>query len=113
MASDALSMQSTKSAKTGQRRTRSSTRIGDIGEYYAVTWLWDNGYEVFTNAGNNGPVDIVALSPEGEVTLIDVKSTAGYKPSARTPVQKKLKVKYLIFNPDTRKLRFMEHRHDI
>ena len=26
-----------------------SNRKGDFAEYYAVTWLWDNGYEVFKN----------------------------------------------------------------
>ena len=113
MTSDVHSTQSTRSDRTGQRPTRSSTRIGDIGEYYAVTWLWDNGYEVFTNASNNGPVDIVAISPEGEIVLIDVKSTSGYNPSARTDRQKQLKVKYLIFDPTDRSLRFMEHRNDI
>ena len=25
------------------------SRKGDLAEYYAVTWLWDNGYEVFQN----------------------------------------------------------------
>jgi hypothetical protein len=27
------------------------SRKGDIAEFYAVTWLWDNGYEVFRNCG--------------------------------------------------------------
>ena len=27
----------------------SDSRKGDLAEYYAVTWLWDNGYEVFKN----------------------------------------------------------------
>ena len=29
-----------------------SSRKGDMAEYYAVTWLWDNGYEVFTLSKN-------------------------------------------------------------
>ena len=28
-------------------KEKSASRKGDLAEYYAVTWLWDNGYEVF------------------------------------------------------------------
>ena len=35
-----------------------SSRKGDLAEYYAVTWLWDNGYEVFRNTGCTGPIDL-------------------------------------------------------
>ena len=45
------------------------SRVGDLAEHYAITWLWDNGYHVFKNCGCTGPVDIVAMSPEGEITL--------------------------------------------
>ena len=38
----------------------SPNRTGDIAEHYAVTWLWDNGYEVFKNCGCTGPIDIIA-----------------------------------------------------
>ena len=34
-----------------------SSRKGDMAEFYAVTWLWDNGYEVFKNCGCSGPID--------------------------------------------------------
>ncbi len=30
-------------------KEKSASRKGDLAEYYAVTWLWDNGYEVFKN----------------------------------------------------------------
>ena len=40
------------------------SRVGDLAEHYAITWLWDNGYHVFKNCGCTGPVDIVAMSPE-------------------------------------------------
>ena len=36
-------------------------RLGDMGEHYATTWLWDKGYEVFKNAGCTGAVDILSL----------------------------------------------------
>ena len=64
------------------------SRIGDLAEHYAITWLWDNGYHVFKNCGCTGPVDIVALDPEGNITLIDVKSYKDGRLSAKTPLQK-------------------------
>lgn len=95
------------------------SRTGDIAEYYAVTWLWDNGYEVFRNCGCSGPIDIVAVDPEGNTLLIDVKTAitdlrtgnrSAY--SARTALQKELGVVVLQFNPDTRELKFTEHRDE-
>jgi Holliday junction resolvase-like predicted endonuclease len=64
------------------------SRIGDLAEHYAITWLWDNGYHVFKNCGCTGPIDIIALDPKGKVILIDVKS----------------------YNSVTRKCRFIRHR---
>ncbi len=94
-----------------------SNRKGDFAEYYAVTWLWDNGYEVFQNSGCSGPVDMIAIDKKGKHLFIDVK-TAGTdihnsKPRSKHPLsakQKKLKVKLLLFNPDTRELRFVEQK---
>ena len=100
--------------------TNNNNRKGDFAEYYAVTWLWDNGYEVFQNSGCTGPVDIIAMDKKGKLLLIDVKTaqpdhrdntgnrTMYKKP--RTKLQKKLGVKFLLFNPDTRELRFAEHK---
>jgi hypothetical protein len=101
----------------------SDSRKGDLAEYYAVTWLWDNGYEVFKNTGCTGLVDMIALK-DSEVTLIDVKTYylrpdrasssfatgIGLVPSnPRTEEQKKLGVKLLCFNPQTRQLKFVDH----
>ena len=105
------------------KRTESSSRKGDLAEYYAVTWLWDNGYEVFQNAGCSGPVDIVAMDKKGEIILIDVKTARVKDPKlkdpsfvngvksngSRTKQQKKLGVIFLLFNPLNRKLRFVNH----
>ena len=101
----------------------SSSRKGDLAEYYAVTWLWDNGYEVFQNAGCSGPVDIIAMDKKGEIVLIDVKTarvkdpklkhrsfTNGVKSNgSRTKRQIKLGVRFLLFNPINRELRFVDH----
>ncbi len=90
----------------------SRCRKGDFAEYYAVTWLWDNGYEVFQNSGCTGPVDMIAMDKKGNTMLIDVKT--GYKNTGsvhgRTKRQKKLGVQYLVFNVETRELKFMEHQ---
>lgn len=85
-------------------------RIGDMAEHYAITWLWDNGYQVFRNCGCTGPVDLVAMAPNGDIKLIDVKSYKDTRLSKRTELQKELGVQYLHFNSETRKLRFVEHR---
>ena len=95
------------------------SRKGDFAEYYAVTWLWDNGYEVFRNCGCTGGVDLIAISKTGELTLIDVKSYrskkgkayTAFKPTGkRTDQQKKLGVRQLYYDAETRKLRFVNHR---
>ena len=85
-------------------------RVGDMAEHYANTRLWDKGYHVFKNSGCTGPVDIVAMKPNGEIILIDVKSYKDGRLSAKTMTQKKLGVQYLHYNSETRKCRFVDHR---
>ena len=94
-------------------------RKGDIAEYYAVTWLWDQGYEVFQNSGCTGPVDIIAMDQQGNTVLIDVKTlkpdyrcpsktaTCG---STRTKKQVQMGVQILSFDLKKRTLRFVKHR---
>ena len=104
-------IQSMGSGEVGQTLT-DGNRLGDLAELYTLTWLWDEGYEVFHNAGCTGPVDIVALK-DGEVHLFDVKHNSSKKANnarGRTPLQKKMGVKYIMFNPKTRKLRIVKHR---
>ena len=102
------------------------SRVGDLSEYYAITWLWDQGYEVFPNAGSQGMVDIVAWHPATqEVILIDVKTsrktrrnkddqlcTSVSLSASRTAEQIKKGVRILAYNADTRKLKFVEHKHE-
>lgn len=109
-------MENIRSERTGVKHTNNS-RKGDFAEYYAVTWLWDNGYEVFQNSGCSGPVDMIAMDDTGTIILIDVKTFklgANDKfssvPHSRTKLQKKLGVKILGFNPENRELRFIEHK---
>ena len=97
---------------------KNSSRKGDLAEFYAVTWLWDNGYEVFLNAGCTGPIDMIAFK-DGKTILIDVKTVIldprfpnaiKSKNSSRTAGQKELGVVILNFDSDTRKLRWVDHR---
>jgi Holliday junction resolvase-like predicted endonuclease len=93
----------------------SPSRQGDLAEFYAVTWLWDQGYEVFPNAGSTGMVDMIAWKPEtNEIILIDVKTTrtkniqrgAGLN---RTAIQKEKGVRILNYNADSRVLYLVKH----
>ena len=86
-------------------------RVGDMAEHYAITWLWDKGYHVFKNSGCTGPVDIIAMKPNGEIILIDVKSYKDGRLSSKTMTQKKLGVQYLYYDAETRKLKFVNHRN--
>ena len=108
------------SAATGQKHINTdNSRKGDLAEHYAITWLWDEGYEVFKNAGCSGPIDLIAYNLETQETiLIDVKTfykgskegTYSQTPKQRSQLQKDLNVVRLGFNPITRKLRFIDHR---
>ena len=100
------------------KHIKDSNRKGDFAEYYAVTWLWDNGYEVFQNSGCTGPIDMIAIDKKGKTILIDVKTVhigpnekhhRGCK-KTRTKLQEKLGVKLLGFHPETRELKFIEHK---
>tara|TARA_R110002012_G_scaffold81295_5_gene205746 strand:- start:1575 stop:1883 length:309 start_codon:yes stop_codon:yes gene_type:complete len=101
------------------KHTKGQSRTGDFAEYYAVTWLWDNGYEVFQNSGCTGPVDMVAIDKNGKTILIDVKTKSKdkrYKSmkatsgGGRTKKQIELGVQILAFDPRNRSLRFVDHR---
>jgi len=90
------------------------SRVGDLSEFYSITWLWDQGYEVFPNAGSQGPVDMIAWHPDTEETIfIDVKTSDNNRNDpTRTRRQASKKVKVLLYNQDTRKLRFVGHRNE-
>lgn len=93
---------------------KDSSRTGDIAEYYAVTWLWDNDYEVFKNCGCTGQVDLVAIK-DNEIFKFDVKSSylrsdKQYRYSrtaSLTGEQKEKGIHLLVFDPETRKCRIV------
>lgn len=100
------------------------SRKGDFSEYYAITWLWDQGYEVFQNAGCTGPIDLIAMDKKGNVKLIDVKTATTHSKynntdkvkeklqvnASRTKLQRKLGVQFLGYDPHKRKLKFVKHK---
>jgi hypothetical protein len=49
---------------------------GARSELVACVWLLDNGYEVFRNVSPCGD-DLVAISAEGEIIRLDVKTCRG------------------------------------
>ncbi len=109
-----MSWDKANSDENGIRETAlrySQSRKGDLAEYYAVTWLWDNGYEVFKNASSCGPIDMIAIK-DGQSLLIDVKTSdsSGKVQDKRTNEQIKMGVVFLLFNKQTRKCRFVEHK---
>ena len=94
----------------------SPKRKGDFAEHYVITWLWDQGYEVFKNSGSDGIVDMIAWNTsENKTILIDVKTFQTTKRSdwggcSRTDRQKELNVRLVGFDPVTRKAWWVEHR---
>ena len=110
------------SGQIGLKLTKemSDSRKGDFAEYYAVTWLWDQGYDVFKNCGCDGIIDLIAWDRSNDkFVLIDVKTMSPdlrypgktySKGTNRTPEQKEKGIVHLQFNPQTRDLKFTEHR---
>jgi len=96
---------------TKQSKHTLDNRKGDLAEFYAVTWLWDNGYEVFKNCGCSGPIDLIATK-DGDVTFIDVKTKSGRSGRTRSPEQLALGVKLLNYNSSTRQLNFVNHKNN-
>ena len=103
-----------------QNSKHCDSRKGDMAEFYAVTWLWDNGYEVFKNCGCTGLADLVARDSKGDIILIDVKTAQPQlhketgnnltKCTGRTREQVEAGVQLLMFNSQTRKLKFVKHK---
>jgi|TARA_R110002020_G_scaffold224991_2_gene434921 Holliday junction resolvase-like predicted endonuclease len=88
-----------------------SNRKGDFAEYYAVTWLWDQGYEVFKNCGSTGMIDMIAMK-DGDIKLIDVKTVGVGGGKGLSEKQKELGVCLVRFNAETRNLAFRRHKHE-
>lgn len=101
------------------------SRLGDVAEYAAVTWLWDQGFEVFKNAGCTGPVDLIAMDKDGKIILLDVKtyrrstgptinsgSDSYTKTDSLDDNQVALGVQILGYDNRTGDFSFVNHRHE-
>jgi len=83
---------------------------GTIGEHKVIVELLQQGYHVAKAIDQQCPFDIVAVSPEGKIKLIDVK-TKSYRKNVKptwnkareinrvlTRVQKKMNIELKIIN---------------
>lgn len=58
---------------------RMNRRTGDIAEYKAFIWLFEQGFEVFQNVAGDGPADCVIWDKKTNTfTPIDVKTATKY-----------------------------------
>jgi len=84
--------------------TGNTKRTGDITEIKAISWLLDQGYEVFKNVSCVGPIDIITYDTKtDEVVFIDVKTRDFKWPSSHTPYktdfQEEAGVVILLYDP--------------
>jgi len=84
--------------------TQSSRRNGDICEQELQLYFLKEGWEVFTNIGGDGPIDMVIVNKHtGETRLIDCKKITKQSKSTdvlsmtstKTPIQEELGVEIL------------------
>tara|TARA_B100001250_G_scaffold233857_1_gene200774 strand:- start:371 stop:706 length:336 start_codon:yes stop_codon:yes gene_type:complete len=85
---------------------------GTIGEYQAIVDLTKQGYHVALACNPQCPFDLVAVSENGDIRLIDVKSNTYRKKSKKTykkslkiyrcptAKQKKLKIELMMVDND-------------
>jgi hypothetical protein len=67
---------------------------GAATELEAAVWLLNQGYEVFRNVSQHGPIDLIAIRADEKPLLLDVK-TARYARQRATEEQRNLGVKFL------------------
>ena len=53
---------------------KSTSRLGDINEYVAISYYLELGFEVFHNVSSVGPADIVLMDTNGNLLAVDVKA---------------------------------------
>jgi len=95
-----------KSTKPGGKPTKLNTHIkGTIGEYQEIVNLTKAGYWVAKSCDPQCPFDLVAVSPNGDIQLLDIKTNTyrkHIKPYRRkiwrspTAKQKKLGIKIIM-----------------
>ncbi len=93
-------------AKLPIKHTKLSTNVkGTIGEYQEIVNLTKQGYWVAKSCNPQCPFDLVAVSPDGEIQLLDIKTNT-YRKNVKsyrrkiwrspTAKQKKLGIKIIM-----------------
>lgn len=90
-------------------------RDGKRCELIAADWLISQGCHVFTHVMEQGPVDIVALSPKNEWLFFDVKKASRRRNGSiinrtLTKKQQKLGVRLLYVDIDTGECHLYPHQ---
>lgn len=87
-------------------------------ELIAVDWLLSQGCYTYTPTMEQGPIDIVALSPKGDWFYFDVKKASRRTEGTiisrlLTSKQKKLGVRLLYVDPDTGECHLYPHQFNL
>lgn len=64
---------------SGKRELYGTQRKGLLAELIAAQWLVKQGFWTFTPLGQQGPIDIIAISKTGTVLYFDVKTLSRRK----------------------------------
>ena len=98
-----------------QMRPDDKIACGKQSELLAATWLIGQGCYVYSPFIEQGPVDLIALTPEGEIHLFDVKTVSRRKNGtviSRTlkEGQQALGVRLLYVDRDTHECHLYPHQ---
>ena len=88
---------------------------GKQSELIAAAWLIGRGCYVYAPFIEQGPIDLIALTPDGEVLKFDVKTASRRKDGSvisrmLTQRQRKLGVKLLYVDRETLECHFYPHQ---
>ena len=90
-------------------------RDGAQCELIAAAWLVQQGCYVYQPVMSQGPIDLIALAPDGKLHLFDVKKAAqrengSYISRKLKPKQKKMGVRLLYVEPETGRCALYPHQ---
>ena len=90
-------------------------RDGAQCELIAAAWLVQQGCYVYQPVMSQGPIDLIALAPDGKLHLFDVKKAAqrengSYISRKLKPKQRKMGVRLLYVEPETGRCALYPHQ---
>lgn len=91
------------------------SRDGKGSELIAAAWLMSQDCYVYSPFIEQGPIDLIALTPEGEFLLFDVKKVGRRKDGSiisrqLKPLQRKLGVRLLYVDMETNRCALYPHQ---